>query len=83
MTSPRTWSPERRAKQADLIRVTKPWLSSTGPRTSAGKLISARNAAKPEAVRHELLAILANIRRTKKMVKEIIIKRYGRRRYYA
>ena len=40
------WSPERRAKQAELIRSSKPWLKSTGPRTDEGKARSAANALK-------------------------------------
>ena len=40
------WTPERRAKQAELIRSTKPWLKSTGPRTQQGKARSAANALK-------------------------------------
>jgi len=40
------WTPERRAKQAELIRGTKPWLKSTGPRTEQGKARSASNALK-------------------------------------
>jgi hypothetical protein len=42
----KTWSPERRAKQAELIRSSKPWLKSTGPRTEKGKARSASNALK-------------------------------------
>lgn len=38
------WTPERRARQAESIRHWKPWERSTGPRTAAGKAISARNA---------------------------------------
>lgn len=41
-----TWTPERRAKQAELIRQWKPWVMSTGPRSSAGKLLVCRNAWK-------------------------------------
>jgi hypothetical protein len=40
------WSPERRTKQAELIRSNKPWLKSTGPRTEEGKTRSAANALK-------------------------------------
>ena len=40
------WTPERRAKQAELIRSTKPWLKSTGPRTEEGKARSASNGLK-------------------------------------
>jgi hypothetical protein len=38
------WTPERRAKQAAVIRRTRPWEKSTGPRTEAGKAASSRNA---------------------------------------
>ena len=31
------WTPERRARQAELIRNWKPWERSTGPRTTDGK----------------------------------------------
>jgi hypothetical protein len=39
------WTPERRARQAQIIRRTKPWLRSTGPRTREGKARSSQNAA--------------------------------------
>lgn len=38
------WTPERRAKQAGIIALTRPWEKSTGPRTERGKAISSRNA---------------------------------------
>jgi hypothetical protein len=37
------WTPERRAKQSEIIRQTKPWLKSTGPTTARGKRRSAHN----------------------------------------
>ena len=40
------WTPERRARQAELIRTWKPWLKSTGPVTAKGKRRAAKNAAK-------------------------------------
>lgn len=40
------WSPERRALQAAVIRRSKPWQRSTGPKTAAGKARSAMNALK-------------------------------------
>jgi len=40
------WTPERRARQAALIRTWRPWERSTGPRTPGGKARSARNAYK-------------------------------------
>ena len=38
------WTPERRTRQAEIIRSTKPWERSSGPRTEAGKAISSQNA---------------------------------------
>ena len=40
------WSPERRARQAALIRNWTPWQRSTGPKTEAGKARCAMNALK-------------------------------------
>ena len=40
------WTPERRARQAELIRTWQPWAKSTGPRTAAGKAKASRNAWK-------------------------------------
>lgn len=38
------WTPERQARQAELIRKWRPWEQSTGPRTDDGKAIVGRNA---------------------------------------
>lgn len=38
------WTPERRARQAELIRQWQPWSRSTGPRSAEGKQASSRNA---------------------------------------
>ena len=46
MGSKLAWTPERRARQAEIIRRTKPWTRSTGPRTVAGKARSSQNALK-------------------------------------
>jgi hypothetical protein len=40
------WSPERRARQAALIRRWAPWRRSTGPKTEAGKTRCSMNALK-------------------------------------
>lgn len=42
----RHWTPEERARQADLIRSWQPWKQSTGARTPEGKAVSSRNAYK-------------------------------------
>lgn len=38
------WTPERRARQSEIIRGTRPWRSSTGPKSAGGKRRSSRNA---------------------------------------
>ena len=38
------WTPERRARQAELIRYWRPWERSTGPRSDNGKATVSRNA---------------------------------------
>lgn len=38
------WTPERRARQAALIRTWRPWEHATGPRSVEGKAHAARNA---------------------------------------
>ena len=40
------WTPERKARQAQLICTWRPWEQSTGPTTEAGKNVVARNAWK-------------------------------------
>ena len=39
-----SWTTERRARQAALIRTWKPWERSTGPRTHEGRAKVSRNA---------------------------------------
>lgn len=53
------WTPERRARQAELITAAKPWEKSTGPRTEAGKAKSSRNAYAGDEI-HRLRGMLAN-----------------------
>ncbi len=38
------WTPERKARQAELIQSWKPWAKSTGPRSLEGRLLVAKNA---------------------------------------
>ena len=40
------WKDEGRAKQAERIKMWKPWLKSTGPKTEEGKSVSSMNAFK-------------------------------------
>ena len=54
--------PERRAKQAALIRTWQPWQQATGPRSSAGKHRSSRNAWRGgyRPTLRAMVALLAN-----------------------
>lgn len=45
------WTEQRRARQAEIIRMTQPWIKSTGPRTIEGKTVSSQNARTPEVFR--------------------------------
>ena len=40
------WTAERRARQAEAIRLWQPWTRSTGPRTAEGKARTAMNGYK-------------------------------------
>lgn len=42
-----SWTPERKAKQAEAIRRWKPWEHSTGPKSDAGKRVASQNARLP------------------------------------
>jgi len=59
------WTPERRARQAELIRQWRPWEKATGPKTAAGKATVSRNADKGGAWRllRELSRVLREQRR--------------------
>ena len=38
------WTPERRARQAQMIKTWQPWKHSTGPKSTEGKARVANNA---------------------------------------
>lgn len=65
------WTPERRAKQAEIIRRIKPWENSTGPRTDEGKAASSQNA---RSLTEADLWMRAALRRNR-----IILRSLGRR----
>ena len=55
------WTPERRARQAELIKQWRPWEKSTGPISKDGKQRSSHNAWKG-GVRPELRELAALLR---------------------
>ena len=62
------WTPERRARQAELIRTWKPWQQSTGPRTAEGKARAAARGDKSGQWRkqRELTKALNELLRTQR-----------------
>ena len=64
------WTPERRARQAALIRTWKPWCQSTGPRSAEGKARAAQNGFKGarwrvlQALTKEMNALMREQRKT-------------------
>lgn len=43
MSNGNGWTPERRERQAERIRLWQPWKTATGPKTEAGKRRSSMN----------------------------------------
>jgi hypothetical protein len=65
------WTPERRARQAEAIRVWRPWAHSTGPRTDAGKARVSGNAWKGGT--RAVLRTLAQILREQETFRSTLI----------
>ena len=69
------WTPERRARQAELIRTWKPWEKSTGARTEAGKAKVSQNGWKGnqrQKMRDLTRIVNQEIRRAKEAVTSIV-----------
>ncbi len=56
------WTPERRARQAEMIRQWQPWEKSTGAKTAEGKARSRRNAWKHGLRSEEVRMVCAVLR---------------------
>lgn len=56
-----TWTPERRARQAEAIRDWAPWKHSTGPRSTEGKAKSARNADRGVAATQRSMRTISRV----------------------
>jgi hypothetical protein len=55
----RRWTEEERKRQSELIRASKPWLRSTGPKTAEGKARASRNAYKHGFRSHSMKLLYA------------------------
>jgi hypothetical protein len=65
------WSMERRQLQALMIRRWQPWKRSTGPKTPAGKAISARNGYKGGSMREKLRRLREELEKMEAIENEI------------
>ena len=66
------WTKERRAKQAELIRIWRPWASSTGPKSEEGKARVAHNAWRGghrKKLRELTKTVNAEIREARRLVR--------------
>mgnify|MGYP006914154753 CR=1 FL=1 len=68
----RNWTPEERARQAEIARARKPWEKSTGPKTAAGKTACARNALKHGLHSAEIAQLRHALRLQKGFVRDIL-----------
>lgn len=68
----RNWTPEARARQAELCRRHKPWAKSTGPKTEAGKAAVSQNARRQGFRSADFAYICAVLRAQRLFVKEIV-----------
>ena len=67
------WTPERRARQRDIIAQTKPWAKSTGPRTTDGKARSSQNA--------QMSPALSDAQRQLDEIRSVALEMFGRQRW--
>lgn len=56
-----TWTPERRARQAEAIRDWAPWKHSTGPRSTEGKARASRNADRGVAATQRSMRTISRV----------------------
>jgi len=59
---PKGWTPERRLRQAALIRRWRPWRHSTGPRTESGKAVCGANPTRHGNRSHATILELQRVR---------------------
>lgn len=68
----RKWNELEKLKQSELIRQTKPWEFSTGPKTQTGKERSKMNAFKHGACNSEIRSIIHHFVLLKRMLNRVV-----------
>lgn len=66
----KSWTPERRAKQSELMRKMRPWEKSTGPKTPSGKEIIKNNALKHGFCSEPYRELIKLLNRQKEFIKD-------------
>ena len=66
------WSDERRARQAQICRQTKPERFATGPKTAEGKAASSQNALKHGLRSAEVLKLRKLLRLHASQIKNLV-----------
>ena len=64
------WTPERRARQAELIKQWQPWKNSTGPISTEGKAKASGNAWKG-GIRPQLREVSKALRKQEQLLAEV------------
>lgn len=68
----RKWTELEKLKQSQLIRQTKPWRFSTGPKTQVGKERSKMNALKHGACNAEIRSIIHSFALLKRIMGKVV-----------
>ena len=66
------WTPERRARQAALIKTWRPWEQSTGPKSPDGKAQAATNARRFHGWTPELAAQRERFREVRREMADLL-----------
>lgn len=66
----RRWTPEQRKKQAEAIKLWKPWEQSTGPRSAEGKARVGKNRWRG-GTREQLRALARALTEQRKLLVQI------------
>ena len=66
------WTPERRKRQAELIRNWKPWEQSTGPKSEEGIETSKMNARKHGGYSADTKALYRLLRKHRSVLNDLI-----------